>query len=128
MSTFFKVLATEEGDVHVLTKTRWWFVFGMPHTSVLPRAGRDLARYGTVFKWNTRDRTKLALLHEEVCQLVEKIGISGLADVAASATSSAHFLQALGRGSIREAMRQLREDIAPVPVTDFLIEHLTGFM
>src|SRR2546430_113210 len=80
----FEVFNTKEGEVHILTKRRWLFVFPIPHTSVVPRHGADLKRLGTFIKWTTNDPGTLATLHNAVIRLVEEIGISGLVEVANS--------------------------------------------
>src|SRR6267154_776546 len=85
MSSYFKALDTNEGQVFVLTKTRWLFIFPMPHTSVTPRNGANLKSLGTLIKWTTNDSATLAKLHNAIIDLVQEVGISGLAEIANSA-------------------------------------------
>ena len=54
--TYFKALDTSEGQVRVLTKTRWMGFIPMPHTSVTPHGAADLKRLGTFIKWSTISR------------------------------------------------------------------------
>jgi len=78
MSTYFKALDTSEGQVCVLTKTRWMCFVPMPHTSVTPHSAADLTRLGVFIKWTTNDPPTLARLHDAILRLVEDVGISGL--------------------------------------------------
>ncbi|HAF13839.1 MAG TPA: hypothetical protein DCK99_09110 [Blastocatellia bacterium] len=88
MSTYFNAIDTDEGPVHILTKSRWLGIFPNPHTSVMPHHATSLKRLGTVIRWTTSDAGLLATLHNATVRLVQELGISGLADVANSAKMS----------------------------------------
>lgn len=66
MSTCFKALDTSEGQVFVLTKTRWMGFVPMPHTSVTPHSAANLTRLGVFIKWTTNDPPTLARLHDAI--------------------------------------------------------------
>src|SRR5438046_14444 len=105
MSTYFKALDTSEGQVHVLTKTRWLGFVPMPHTSVTPHSAGDLKQLGTFIKWTTNDPATLATLHEAIIRLVEQVGISGLVDIGNSVKMTARVAKTFG-GSWHDIVKQ----------------------
>ena|SRR5438552_12963896 len=127
MSTYFKALETSEGQVHVLTKTRWLGFVPMPHTSVTPHSAGDLNRLGTFIKWTTSDTATLSTLHDAVVRLVEQIGISGLVEIGNNVKMSARVAKTFG-GSWQDIIKQAAEDGVPFPVPDDVLRHIKGFM
>jgi hypothetical protein len=127
MSTYFKALDTSEGQVHVLTKTRWLGFVPLPHTSVTPRSAGDLKRLGTFIKWTTKDPATLSTLHDAVVRLVEQVGISGLVEIGNSVKMTAQVAKTFG-GSWQEIVRQAAADGVAFPVPDDVLRHIKGFM
>ena len=127
MSTYFKVLDTREGQVHVLTKTRWLGFVPMPHTSVTPHSAGDLKRLGTFIKWTTKDPATLATLHDGVVRLVEQVGISGLAEIAESARMTERVAKGFG-GTWHDIVKQAAQDGIPFPVSDDMLRYMKGFL
>ena len=127
MSTFFKALDTSEGQVHVLTKTRWLGFVPMPHTSATPRSAGDLKRLGTFIKWTTGDSATLSTLHDGIVRLVEQVGISGLVEIGNSVKMTARVAKTLG-GSWQDIIKQAAEDGAAFPVPDDVLQYIKGFM
>ena len=130
MSSYFTVLDTNEGKVHILTKTRWMALVPMPHTSVSPHHTADLGRLGTFIKWTTNDSQVLADLHQAIIRLVTQIGISGLVEVADSAKRTEEAWKALGgNGSgMREMVKQATQENVPFPVPDDVLRYVKSFM
>ena len=127
MSTYFKALDTNEGQVHILTKTRWLGFFPMPHTSVMPRNASDLKRLGTFIKWTTKDPATLSTLHDAIVRLVEQVGISGLAEIGNSVKMTSRVAKTFG-GSWQDIVKQAAEDGVAFPVPDDVLRHIKGFM
>ena len=127
MTTYFKALETSEGQVHVLTKTRWMGFIPMPHTSVMPRTAADLKRLGTFIKWTTKDPAVLASLHDAIVRLVEEVGISGLVEIANSAKMTERVAKSFG-GSWHEIVKQAAQDGVGFPVSDDVLKYVKGFM
>jgi len=126
MSTYFKSLNTNEGLVHVLTKTRYLGLIPMPRTSVMPHKAANLKRLGTFIKWTTNDPTVLAKLHDAIVSLVEEVGISGLFEIAHCVKMTERVVGRLGidwRGAIKEA---IQKGILP-PVPDDVLRYIKGF-
>ena len=126
MSTYFKTLDTSEGQIHVLTKTRWMGFVPMPRTSVMPHNATDLKGLGTLIKWTTNDPAMLCSLHDAIVHLVEEIGISGLFEIANCVKMTEQAVGRLGidwRGAIKEA---IQKGIIP-PVSDDVLRHIKGF-
>lgn len=130
MSAYFKVLDTNEGQVHVLTKRRWLYIFPMPHTSVTPRSGANLKRLGTFIKWTTDDPAMLATLHDAIVRLVEEVGISGLVEIANSAKMTEQVWKTFGgAGSgLHEIVKQAAQDGVSFPVPEDVLKYIKGFM
>jgi hypothetical protein len=127
MSTYFEALDTSEGQVHVLTKTRWLGFVPMPHTSVTPRCTGDLKRMGTFIKWTTNDPTTLAALHDAIVRLVAQVGILGLAEIGESVRMTTRVAKAFG-GNWHEIIKQAAQDGVPFPVSDDVLKYMKGVM
>jgi hypothetical protein len=127
MSTYFKALDTSEGQVHVLTKTRWLGFVPMPHTSVMPRSAGDLKRLGTFIKWTTKDPATLSRLHDAIVCLVEQVGISGLSEIGNSVKMTSRVAKTIG-GSWQDIVKLAAEDGVAFPVPDDVLRHIKGFM
>ncbi len=127
MSTYFKALDTSEGQVHVLTKTRWMGFVPMPHTSVTPLGTADLKRLGTFIKWTTNDPPTLATLHDAIVRLVEQVGIFGLVEIGNSVKMTERVAKTLG-GSWHDIVKQAAQDGAAFPVPDDVLRYMKGFM
>jgi hypothetical protein len=129
MSTYFKALDTSEGQVLVLTKTRWMGFVPMPHTSVMPRNATDLRHLGTFIKWTTNDPGMLATLHDAIVRLVEEVGISGLAEIANSAKMTKRVAKTFG-GACRDIVKQAVLDGVASPfslVPDDVLRYIKEF-
>jgi hypothetical protein len=127
MSTYFKALQTSEGQVHVLTKTRWMGFVPMPHTSVTPHGAADLRRLGTVIKWSTNEPATLATLHDAIVRLVEQVGILGLVEIGNSVKMTERAARAFG-GRWHEIVKQAAQDGVAFPVPDDVPRYMKGFM
>ena len=127
MSTYFKVVDTNEGQVHVLTKTRWMGFVPMPHTSVTPRSAADLKRLGTFIKWTTNDPATLATLHDAIVCLVEQVGICGLVEIGNSVKMTARVAKTFG-GSWHDILKQAAQNGVAFPVPDDVLRFMKGFM
>ncbi len=123
MSTYFNTLDTSEGQVSVLTKTRWMGFVPMPHTSVIPQNAIDLARLGTFIKWTTNDPATLATLHEGIRRLVVEIGISGLVVIANNVKMTQQIAKTLGVGW-RDIVRQAVQDGVVFPLPDDILRYI----
>jgi len=126
MSTHFDALETDDGIVHVLTKTRWANLIPMPHTSVMPHRGTQLARLGTMIKWTTKDPDILATLHSRVVDIVKQVGISGVREIADSARMSDRVAKTFG-GTWHDVVRQAAQDGVPFPLPDDILPYIKGF-
>jgi hypothetical protein len=127
MSKYFKELETGEGQVHILTKTRWLGLFPVPHTSIMPYHVADLTRLGTFIKWTTNDPTVLATLHEAVIRLVEQVGISGMVDIANAVKMAERAAMMFGgswHGIIKEGAR---DNGVNFEVSDDILKYVKGF-
>ncbi len=127
MSTYFKALDTSEGQVHVLTKTRWMGLFPMPHTSVVPHNAGDLKRLGSFIRWTTSDPATLATLHDAIVRLVEEVGISGIVEIGNSLKRTERIAKSFG-GSWHDAVEQAARDGVAFPVPESVVRHMKGFM
>jgi hypothetical protein len=127
MSTYFKAFDTSEGQVHVLTKTRWMGFIPMPHTSVTPHSAADLKRLGTFIKWTTNDPVTLATLHDAIIRLVEQVGISGLVEIGNSVKMTSQVAKTFG-GSWQDIVKQAAQDGVAFPVPDDVLRYIKGFM
>ena len=127
MSTYFKVLSTNEGLVHIVTKTRWMVFFPMPHTSVMPHNALALKQMGTFIKWTTNDAVVLAALHDAIVHLVVQVGISGLVEIANNVKVTEQVAKTYG-GSWQDIVKQAAQDGVPFPVPDDVLRYIKGFM
>src|SRR6266481_1762549 len=123
MSTYFKALDTSEGQVHIITKTRWLGFVPMPHTSVVPHSAVDLKHLGTFIKWTTSDSATLATLHNGIVRLVEQVGISGLVEIANSAKMTQRVAKTFG-GTWHDIVKQATRDGVPFPVSDDILRYM----
>jgi hypothetical protein len=127
MSTYFKALDTSEGQVRVITKTRWMGFVPTPHTSVTPHGAADLKRLGTFIKWTTNDAATLANLHEAIVRLVEQVGIFGLVEIGNSVKMTERVAKTLG-GSWHDIVKQAAQDSVAFAVPDDVLRYMKGFM
>lgn len=127
MSTFFEVLETTEGPIHILTKTRWLGFIPKPHTSIMPHHAKDLTRLGTLIKWNTSDPVVLRTLHEAVIRLVRDVGVSGMVDIAASVRMTEKAAKTFG-GNWHDIVKHAAQDGGiSFPVSDDVLRYIKGF-
>ncbi|HXM47079.1 MAG TPA: hypothetical protein VN956_04365 [Pyrinomonadaceae bacterium] len=126
MSTYFNALDIAEGQVHVLTKTRWMGIVPMPHTSVTPRSPGNLKRLGTFVRWTTSDPSMLATLHAAIVRLVHEVGISGLVEVANSVKATTQVARTFG-GDWRDIIKQAEHDGVAFPVPDDILKYIKSF-
>ena len=127
MSTYFKALDTDEGRVHVLTKSRWMGFIPMPHTSVVPHKTTNLAHLGTFIRWNTKDPAMLGTLHNAVVRLVDEVGISGLVEIANREKRTEQVAKTMGL-SWHELAEEAANSRAAIPVLDDVLRHVKRFM
>ena len=127
MSTHFEALDTSEGQVHVLTKTRWMLVVPMPTTSITPHNFGDLKSLGTLIKWTTSDPATLAMLHHAIVRLVKQFGISGIVEIRNSVKMTERVAKTFG-GSFQDIVREAAEDGVAFPVPDDVLKYMKGFM
>jgi len=127
MSTYFRAVETNDGQVHVLTKSRWMGFFRMPHTSVTPRSATDVRRLGTFIKWTTSDPATLLALHDAILRLVEQFGASGLVEIANSVKMTARVAKTFG-GSWRDIVKAAAQDGVAFPVPDDVLRRMKGFI
>lgn len=66
------------GDVIVLTKVRYCFLFHLPRTSVMPFSGKGLGKHGVQFHWNTDGDEELQRLHLLVTSAMEQMKLPEL--------------------------------------------------
>lgn len=130
MSTYFKALDTNEGQVCVLTKTRWMGFVPMPHTSVTPHSAADLTRLGVFIKWTTNDPPTLARLHDAILRLVEEVGISGLAVFAndmrvAQRTAKTFALE--WHDVVNHMIEEMAQKGVAFPVPDDVLRYIKAF-
>jgi hypothetical protein len=121
------VFETDEGVVHIITRSRWLYVFPLCYTSVVPNSRRELVGKGTFIRWNTNDCTRLSSLHDAVIRLVEDVGISGLAEIVVGEKRTQRTAKAMGI-SYRELCDETIKSRAPIPVLDDVLGHVKKFM
>lgn len=127
MSSYFKVLSTDEGLVHIVTSSRWMAFFPMPHTSVMPHNAPALKRLGTFIKWSTNDAALLATLHDSIVHLVEQVGISGLVTIKNSVKVTERIAKTYG-GSWHDIIKQAAQEGVLFPVPEEVLRYIKGFM
>lgn len=127
MTSLVKVLETEEGVAHIITRSRWLYVFPLCYTSVVPTKWRNLVGKGTFIRWNTDDSTRLASLHDAVIRLVDDVGIAGLAEIADREKRTHRMAKAMGI-SYRELCDEAIRSRTPIPVLDDVLGHVKKFM
>jgi hypothetical protein len=78
-----EIVDTKEGHAHIVTKTKWLYIFPMPHTGIItyPSSGGEWKQNGTFIKWSTNDPVLLINLHDSIVRLVKEFGVSGLAEI-----------------------------------------------
>ena len=130
MSTYFTVLDTNEGQVHILTKSRWLYIFPMPNTSVTPHNAIELKRLGTFIKWTTNNPVMLSTLHDAIVSIVQDVGISGLVEIANSAKMTERVWKTFGgTGSgLHEIVTQATQDGVSFPLPADVLKYIKGFM
>jgi hypothetical protein len=127
MSSLVNILKTDEGLVHIITRTRWLYIFPLYYTSIVPNNLSDLRHRGVFIRWNTRQPAKLPSLHQAVIRLVEDIGVSGLADMAVVEKQTARVAKSMGI-SYRELCDEAIKSRDPIPVLDDVLRHVKNFM
>lgn len=79
MSTFLDNVPTPQGEVIVITKTRFLFFFQRPRTSVMPMGFSEFGRrIGFQARYNTSDPRVLAEFHEFFVGMVAAGGFEPL--------------------------------------------------
>jgi hypothetical protein len=81
-TTFLTRVQTREGEVVVMTKTRYLLVFSVPRTSIMPWRVEQLGRSGVQFQWTTKDRNLLERLHGQVIEVLQEISLTELRGIA----------------------------------------------
>lgn len=82
--TFLTRVSTPDGEVVVMTKTRYLLLFRVPRTSIMPWQPKDLGRLGVQFQWTTKNRKLLERLHNQVIEILREVSLTdlrGIADV-----------------------------------------------
>lgn len=129
-SKYFEVVDTNEGQVHVLTKTRWLYIFSMPHTSIMPHRGSALMPRGTLIKWTTNDPVLLGTLHDAIVRMVQEVSISGMVEIAQLAKVSERVWKTVGGpgSGLHEIVKQAAQDGVSFPVPEHILKYIKGFM
>ncbi len=127
MTSYSKALSTDEGLIHIVTKTRWLTFVPMPHTSVMPHNAPALKRLGTFIKWTTKDAAQLSTLHDAIVHLVEQVGISGLAEIVNTVKVTERVAKTCG-GNWHDIIKQAAHDGVPFPLPDEVLRYIKGFM
>lgn len=126
MTKYFTTLDTEEGRIHIVTKSRWLGIFPMPHTSVVPHRGADLPQLGTFIQWEPSDSTSLRTHHDAVIRLVEERGISGVANIARDEKRTEQVAKTMGL-TWRALADEAAKSRAPIPDLDDVLKHVKRF-
>ena len=124
MATYWTTLETDEGQVHVVSRSRWLYIFPMPYTSVVPHRTADLARFGTSIRW--QNGAALKTCHEAVISLVKERGLSGVASIAESEKNNARIAKELGM-TYQELVDQAMRSRGPIPDLDNVLKYATKF-
>jgi hypothetical protein len=127
MTTLVKTLQTDEGVIQIITRNRWLYIFPLCYTSIVPNSRGDLVGRGTFIRWNTTVSAMLPSLHEAVIRLVEDVGISGLANIAAGEKRTHRTAKSMGM-SYRELCDEAIKSRDPIPVLDGVLKHVRNFM
>jgi hypothetical protein len=129
MSAKSTIVDTKEGQAHVSTKSRWLYIFPMPHTGAMPYpcSATDLKRLSVFIKWNTNEPAMLATLHGAIVRTVEEFGISGLVEIANSAKMTQQVAKTFG-GSWHDIVKQAAQDGVAFPLPDDVLRYIKGFM
>jgi hypothetical protein len=125
------IVDTKEGQAHVSTKSRWLYLFPMPHTGVMPYpcGATHLKQLATFIKWTTDDPAVLAKLHESICRLVQEVGVSGLVEIANSARMTERVWKTFGgaRPGLQEMVEMAAKDGVAFPMPREVLKYLKGF-
>lgn len=81
-TTFLTNVETLEGEVAVITKTRFLFFFNSPRTSVMPSSLMELGEKGIQFQWATSSPTSLERLHNLLVQALQEVSLTELRGIA----------------------------------------------
>ena len=79
MNTLLDRVPTLDGDIIVITKTKFLYFFNRPHTSVMPYGLSEFGRkLGFQARYNTSDPAILAKLHEHYVLCIAAGGFQAL--------------------------------------------------
>jgi hypothetical protein len=127
MSTYFRALDTNEGVIHILTKSRWLGLIHMPRTSVMPHRAAELKRLGTLIRWRPVDTETLAALHETIVRLVEENGGSGLIEIRNSVMMTERIAHTVG-ADWRDIIEQATQGGVSFPLSKEILKYVKGFV
>jgi hypothetical protein len=127
MPSYHDSIVTNEGIVHVLTKTRCLFVVPMPCTSVMPPRGTELSRLGTSIRWITADAATLRTLHDRVVELVREIGVFGIREIANTAKTTERIAKTIG-ATWQNIVKESARDDAPFAMSDDVLHYVKRFV
>lgn len=129
MSAQSTIVNTKEGQAHVSTKSRWLYIFPMPHTGVMPYPCKfmDLKRDAVIIKWSTNDPVTLTTLHRAVVRLTQEFGALGLVEIANTVKTTADVAKAFG-GNWHDILKEAARNGAALPVPDDVLSHIKGFV
>jgi hypothetical protein len=129
MSAQSTIVDTKEGQAHVSTKSKWLYVFPMPHTGAMPYpcSAADLKRLSVFIKWNTNDSSTLTTLHNAIVRSVKEFGISGLVEISNSVKMTQQVAKTFG-GSWHDIIKQAAQDDVAFPLPDDVLKYIKGFM
>jgi hypothetical protein len=123
------VIGTKEGQALVSTKSKWLYVFPIPHTTVMPYpcSATELKKLSSFIKWNTEDPATLSKLHESVGRWVSEIGAAGVFEVGNSVKMTARIAKTFG-GTWQDILKEAAKDGAALPIPDDVVNYIKGFM
>jgi len=130
MSKLATIVETADGQVQVMTKSRWMYVFSMPHTGIMayPPSGADFSR-GIFIKWTNDEPPVLQEMHETIVRLVKQVGTSGMTEIADSVKMTEQMWKLTGgSGSgIQEMATEAAQAGVPFPMPANTLKYLKGF-
>jgi len=127
VTKYSTTLETNEGQVHVVTRSKWLGILPMPYTSVVPHRTSDLGRLGTFIRWEPTSYAALKTCHDAVIHLVEERGILGVANIASDEKRNEQVAKTMGL-TWRAFAAEVARSREPIPDLDNVLKHAKRFM